>query len=75
MKPIQSGMDTTSETDENLVARARGGDMDSLDVLVRRHQSWVFNLALRMVWRRDVAEDATQEILIKAVTRLSTFAG
>lgn len=35
----------------------------------------VFNLALRMVWRRDVAEDATQDILIKAVTKLSTFAG
>ena len=55
--------------------RRGGGDMDALDVLVRRHQSWVFNLALRMVWRRDVAEDATQEILIKAVTKLSTFAG
>jgi RNA polymerase sigma factor (sigma-70 family) len=26
-----------------------------------------------MVWRREVAEDATQEILIKAVTKLSTF--
>ncbi len=49
--------------------------MDALDALVRRHQGWVFNLALRMVWRRDVAEDATQEILIKAVTKLSTFAG
>ena len=68
-------MDSISETDESLVARARGGDVDALDALVRRHQSWVFNLALRMVWRREVAEDATQEILIKAVTKLSTFAG
>ncbi|HZM03956.1 MAG TPA: RNA polymerase sigma factor [Candidatus Saccharimonadales bacterium] len=68
-------MDSTSESEESLVAKAQGGDMDALDALVRRHQSWVFNLALRMVWRRDVAEDATQEILIKAVTKLSTFAG
>jgi RNA polymerase sigma factor (sigma-70 family) len=68
-------MDTNSETDESLVTRARGGDMDALDTLVRRHQSWVFNLALRMIWRRTVAEDATQEILIKTVTKLSTFAG
>ena len=68
-------MDSISETDESLVTRARGGDMDALDTLVRRHQSWIFNLALRMVWRRAVAEDATQEILIKAVTKLSTFAG
>lgn len=68
-------MDAICETDESLVTRAKGGDMDALDALVRRHQSWIFNLALRMVWRRAVAEDATQEILIKAVTKLSTFAG
>jgi RNA polymerase sigma factor (sigma-70 family) len=65
----------SAESDESLVTKARGGDMDALDTLVRRHQSWVFNLALRMVWRREVAEDATQEILIKATTKLSTFAG
>jgi len=68
-------MDSIPESDESLVAKARGGDMDALDALVRRHQSWVFNLALRMVWRREVAEDATQEILVKAVTKLSSFAG
>lgn len=68
-------MENHLPTDDALVAQARGGDLDALDTLVRRHQSWVFNLALRMVWRRDVAEDATQEILIKAVTKLSTFAG
>jgi RNA polymerase sigma factor (sigma-70 family) len=66
-------MDFTLESDENLVISARRGDLDALDTLVRRHQSWVFNLALRMVWRREVAEDATQETLIKAVTKLSTF--
>lgn len=68
-------MDTIPETEAELVLRAQAGDMDALDALVRLHQSWVFNLALRMMWRRDAAEDATQEILIKAVTRLSTFAG
>jgi RNA polymerase sigma factor (sigma-70 family) len=68
-------MDLNSPSDESLVAQARQGDMAALDALVRRHQSWVFNLALRMVWRRTVAEDATQEILIKAVTRLSSFEG
>lgn len=68
-------MESNLSTDDALVAQARSGDLDALDTLVRRHQSWVFNLALRMVWRRDVAEDATQEILIKAVTKLSTFAG
>jgi RNA polymerase sigma factor (sigma-70 family) len=66
---------TESQSDETLVAKAIAGGLDELDALVRRHQSWVFNLALRMCWRRDVAEDATQEILIKAVTKLNTFSG
>ncbi|MBN8248378.1 MAG: RNA polymerase sigma factor [Verrucomicrobia bacterium] len=68
-------MDRNSDSDEELVAGAQGGDLQALDVLVRRHQSWVFNLSLRMMWRRTAAEDATQEILIKAVTKLDTFAG
>ena len=62
-------------TDDALVSRAQQGDAAALEVLVRRHQSWVFNLALRMMWRRDLAEDATQEILIKAVTHLGGFEG
>lgn len=57
------------------VASAKAGSLSALDQLLRRHQPWVFNLALRMVWRRDVAEDAAQEILIKAVTHLGTFEG
>jgi len=68
-------MDSVRELDDSLVEKARGGNLDALDALVRRHQSWVFNLVLRMVWRREAAEDATQEILIKCVTKLGTFAG
>jgi RNA polymerase sigma factor (sigma-70 family) len=71
--------DTSSEpgdpADEELVTQAQSGSKDALEKLVRRHQPWIFNIALRMVWRRDLAEDATQEILIKAVTKLSSFRG
>lgn len=75
LPPVELLVNSASDSDSALVERARGGEMDALDALVRRHQSWVFNLALRMVWRREVAEDATQEILVKAVTKLGTFAG
>lgn len=57
------------------VAAAKAGDLAALDALLCRHRPWVFNLALRMVWRREVAEDATQEILVKAVTHLGGFEG
>jgi RNA polymerase sigma factor (sigma-70 family) len=72
--PFAQGFPNDSTTpDEELVAKAQAGDRDALESLVRRHQAWVFNIALRMMWRRDLAEDATQEILIKVVTKLSTF--
>jgi RNA polymerase sigma factor (sigma-70 family) len=58
-----------------LVAQARAGNREALNRLIRQHQAWIFNLAFRMVWQRTRAEDATQEILIKAVTKLDTFRG
>ena len=70
-----TGPEESGPLDEELVAKAQAGDKDALERLVRRHQSWVFNIAVRMTWRRDRAEDATQEILIKIVTKLSSFRG
>ena len=58
-----------------LVAHARGGDRYALEALVRRHQPWIYNIAVRMLYHPQDAEDATQEILIKALTRLSSFEG
>ena len=57
------------------IKAAQAGNLAALDQLLRQHQPWIFNLALRMVWRRAVAEDATQEILVKAVTHLGSFEG
>ena len=71
----ETGAQVDGLADEELVCDAQAGDKDALEKLVRRHQPWVFNIALRMVWYREVAEDATQEILIKVVTKLSTFRG
>ena len=72
-----SGMGTqgNGSADEELVSKAQAGDKDALESLVRRHQPWVYNIAIRMIWHREAAEDATQEILVKVVTKLSTFRG
>jgi RNA polymerase sigma factor (sigma-70 family) len=61
--------------DQNLVARAQAGDRAVLEGLVGRHQAWIYNIALRMLGHPHDAEDATQEILVKALTRLSSFEG
>jgi RNA polymerase sigma factor (sigma-70 family) len=65
----------TDAEDQRLVARARSGERDALEELVRRHQTWIYNIAVRMLYHPQDAEDATQEILIKALTGLSSFEG
>lgn len=61
--------------DEELVMHARSGDRTALESLVHRHQGYIYNIAVRMLYHPQDAEDATQEILIKALTRLSSFEG
>jgi RNA polymerase sigma factor (sigma-70 family) len=61
--------------DQALVLRARSGDRHALEELVRRHQVWIYNIAIRMLAHPQDAEDATQEILVKALTALSSFEG
>jgi RNA polymerase sigma factor (sigma-70 family) len=58
---------------EATARRAIDGDRNALDSLVRDLQGDIYGLALRMLWNREDAEDATQEILVRAVTRLSQF--
>ena len=62
-------------SDEELVARALAGQGEALEDLLRRHQRWLYNIALRMLQSAEDAEDATQESLMKIVTHLSTFRG
>ncbi len=61
--------------DEVLVAEAVGGNRDALEHLLKRHQDYVYNLALRLFLDPDDALDATQEVLIKVITSLKTFGG
>lgn len=65
----------TDSTDQALVESAVKGDKKSLEQLVKRHQAWIYNIALKMVWDPADAEDVTQETLIKIITKLSTFRG
>ena len=66
---------STDPEDHALVARAQSGHRDALEALIQRHQAWIYNIAVRMLYHPQDAEDATQEVLIKALTRLSSFEG
>ena len=58
---------------EELVRQALAGDRNAVASIVSVLQRDVYALALRMLWHREDAEDATQEILVRVVTRLSQF--
>lgn len=61
--------------DADLIEQALKGSREALEKLVLRHQAWIYNIAVRMVFHAQDAEEVTQEVLIKAITRLGTFQG
>jgi len=65
-------METAIET---LVEQAKAGDKHALEALVLKIQDRIYGLAVRMLFYPADAEDATQEILIKVITRLDSFHG
>ena len=58
-----------------LVDKAISGDKNSLETLIAGVRDIVFNLSLRMLGTFADAEDATQDILLKMITHLSSFRG
>jgi len=63
----------TDQEDLALVARVQAGSRQALETLLERHQPWIYNILVRMLYYPEEAEDATQEVLIKVLTKLSTF--
>jgi RNA polymerase sigma factor (sigma-70 family) len=60
-------------TDTVLVTEALNGNKKSLENLIKRYQDYVYNISLRLFLDPDDALDATQEVLIKVVTKLQSF--
>lgn len=58
-----------------LLDRARVGDRDAQEVLIRQHLSAVYALALRVLGDRDMAEDAVQDAVVNALNGLQRFRG
>lgn len=65
----------TNEELQALIEKATAGDKKSLETVILSVQDLVFNLSLRMLGTFPDAEDATQDILLKIVTHLSSFNG
>lgn len=55
------------------VLAARSGDRRAFEALIARYERPVYNLALRMLGRAEDAEDAGQEVFLKAYRALSAY--
>lgn len=61
------------ETDIDLILQYENGDKSSLNILVERYLGTVYNLAWRLLGRKEEAEDITQEVFLKVIKNLHTF--
>lgn len=59
--------------DETLMLRYQGGDRTAFTQLVRRHQTALFNFALRQVRIPQVAEEVVQETFVRVVQNAVDF--
>jgi RNA polymerase sigma-70 factor (ECF subfamily) len=64
-----------TRTDEELVARATAGDLDSFNQLVARWERPIYALAFRTLGREEDARDVVQEAFLRAYRGLRGFKG
>jgi RNA polymerase sigma-70 factor (ECF subfamily) len=62
-----------SVSDEALMIRHQRGDRTAFATLVRRHQTAIFNFALRQLRIRSTAEDVVQETFVRVVQNAAEF--
>lgn len=70
-----AGADQANQEDLALVAAVRRQDPDAWRELLDRYQARLFNVCLRMVHSRDLAEDMAQESMVKIIQGLGSYDG
>ena len=61
------------QTDQDLIAEVLMGNTSAYSGLVKRHQRFVFTLAVRFAKNREDAEEIAQDCFVKAYKALGTF--
>jgi RNA polymerase sigma-70 factor (ECF subfamily) len=72
---VKEALTRGASPDDVLVNRARDGDPEAMDELVRRHHASAFRVALGVLRDEDGAADATQDSFLKAFRALGSFRG
>ncbi|HAC25738.1 MAG TPA: RNA polymerase subunit sigma-70 [Cytophagales bacterium] len=75
MRDYPFGSFYRDKPDLELIRSAQQGSRAALEALVKRHQHYIYNVAHKMVLSPADAEDITQEVLVKLITKLGQFKG
>ena len=62
-------------SEQQLVERAKNGDTKAFEELMKRTQTNIYNLGLRLLGNKEDAADLMQETYIKAYENLDRFEG
>ncbi|HHW56944.1 MAG TPA: sigma-70 family RNA polymerase sigma factor [Clostridia bacterium] len=60
---------------KELLEKARTGDIESFEILVKGHEKYIYNVILKIVFDKEEALDLTQETLLKAYLSIKNFKG
>ncbi len=61
--------------EDDLVKRAQEGDRGAFELLAKLHARTMYRMAFRVVGSAELAEDVTQEALMKAYQNIGSFRG
>ena len=65
----------TPDLDQTAIAACRQGDVYAFEILVKKYQKQMFNIALRMIGSYDDAGEAVQDAFVSAYKNIDKFQG
>lgn len=66
---------TPEQSDENVIARVQGGDIDAFEVVMRRYNQRLYRAVRAILREDDETIDVMQEAYVNAFTHLGDFSG
>ncbi len=69
------GNDNKIDNDEELIRRAKAGDIDAFEKLTEKYESKIYSLAMRILQNSHDAEDVTQQTFLSVIENLKNFRG
>jgi RNA polymerase sigma-70 factor (ECF subfamily) len=68
-------IETAQDQDLELARKARNGDEQAFEEIVKRYTPRVFHIASRFFRQRSVVEEVSQEVFLRAYTQMGSYEG